>query len=108
MLDNITKNLMKSVVFYNIDHFLKYNYKGNDYYFGFKVAAVWVDVWVNLLTHGRDNYVRFSYNPLLRRWSNNIPPANNVFLELIVLNLIKNHLPFVHPAKAIYSIIKSV
>lgn len=91
-IDPLSQLLIKSSAIHNELLHFKYEYLGNEYFFGFKPNTNWINVYLQQ----KDTFIRFSFNPVEYRWSYKSEPEAATYLILMIEKILEFQLPFTH------------
>lgn len=91
-IDDLSFLILNSAVLHNELLHFKYEYLGNQYYYGFKPGTNWINVYMQ----EEGTFRRFGYNPIEGRWSYKSEPKNGTYAILMMENITQYQLPFTH------------
>lgn len=95
VLDSLSLEIMKTVVFFGEEQLYKYSYKDQDIILGFNEVAKWVNVYAPN-KNNIEVYYRYSYDPIDVRWSYNNEPEYGPLISDLINRVIKYQLTFSH------------
>ena len=87
-ISSLYKNLSSAVAIFKIESFYSFKIDRRDIYCGFKEGSNWIQVYVPVHENNINFYARFSYSPMLSRWSHGMIPVNAWKIEYIIKKII--------------------
>lgn len=94
-IDSLTLLLMRSAAIWGEQYLYKYKYLGKVIILGFKESTEWINVYSES-KYNLEEYHRYSYNPILKRWSYNNFPEYGPLIPDLIKRIIQFQLPFEH------------
>lgn len=89
--------LLKNAAIFGTQHYYKFKFKENEFYYGFKEDTVWVNIFANVLGDATKDYFQYGYNLVTNAWASRLEPKQKFEIIHILNSIVKYQLPFTPP-----------